>query len=451
MDKVSFFLLDDTRAKPFRAFVTCILKRNAVTVSLEAAIGDDPFPDEIFRDRYTFEDKVDFKEFKAFRAFLKKEFDNKFTEEDLIKALNKKFSEASKGKIGIMELATQFREMNLFGPAGGADLYIGNSVFRMKNDDFLTPKNFMIWYASIFRRTLTLDEVEWRALLDAWLPNAVMLDSSDDSLAPPVMEELITRILKNRIVKTMSEEDVLNVIKGGATVFWLKNDQILHVPTKVYQSIGDKLGVTSRKMRQFVEKHLIEKKSLQTKLHGEVVRFWHFDWDKLCISFPQLKDIQIEMEVEVEDAEDFADIYCSDCGQFFDSELYLEHVADPNGQLAAKPSIPKIPVKQTDLQGQTVKPEPKKEASYKPKNNGNGPSEEEVLKSLIDCTHNSTKKYRGVSELMTMLPLGTDWEPSVVFQALQSLEKKGLVRKMKGGLKFGAVVVVGAQEEVESK
>ena len=450
MDKLSFFFVDDMRAKPFQAFVVCTVRKGAVTVVVEAVAREDPIREDIFHDRWTFEDKVDFKEFKPLKAFLHKEYDNNVSERDILDNLTRKYREASKGKIGIMELATQFREMNLFGPAGGADLYIGNSVFRMKNDDFLTPKNFMIWYATVFRRTLTIDDVEWRALLDAWLPNAMMLDSSDDALAPPVMEELIARIMKNRIVKSMTEEDVMDVTKGGATVFWLKNDKILHVPTKVYQSIADKLGVTTRKMRQFVERHLIEKSSVTSKLHGEVVRFWHFDWDKLCISFPQLRDIKIEMEVEVEDVENSPDIFCSDCEQFFDLDLYLEHIVDP----AAKPQAPNPPGQQSNLQGKVAQSAASKEvgktASTKPKDS-KGPSEDEVLKTLIDCTNNSTQKYRGVTELLKMVPPEVNWEPSAVFNILQSLEKKGLVRKLKGGLKYGAEVVIEDQEEGESK
>ncbi len=356
----------------------------------------------------------------------------------------------------------------------------------------------------MFRKTLTIDEVDWRALLDLWLQSATVADSSEDSLAPPVLEDLVNRIVKNRIVRSLSEEDVMNVSRGAASIFWLQADRTLHVPAKIYGAIGEKYNVSTRKMRQYMEKHLVEKTSKQVKLHGEVVRFWLYDWDKLCISFPQLKDIKIDMEVAVEEA-DFTDIgsirvsnetlqdeslveqasyfLCGHCGRLFEEALYLSHletqmITEPIDRmfcgdcdllsapdeylehLADPKHKPKVQQNQVKTAADTGKAATKAAVRASPAtpmdNEGNGsgygskPTPESVFRHLIDCTDNSTQKFRSVTELEKMLPMETEWELADIYKCIEALVKQGKVVKLRGKLKFGVKDLVNP-EDIEVK
>ena len=506
MDKVSFIYMDEGRIKPFRAFVTVSTRKSTITVSVQASIGDDPTGiGDTFSGGETFtETKLDFKEIGALRDFLRRELDNRVMEDDILTELNKRYQESRSQMAPITDIINKFNQLVLYGPAGGADLFIGNTVFRMKNDDFLTPKNFMIWYATVFRKTLTIDEVDWKALLDLWLQSATVADSSEDSLAPPVLEDLVNRIVKNRIVRSMSEEDVMNVSRGAASIFWLQADRTLHVPAKIYGAIGEKYNVSTRKMRQYMEKHLVEKSSKQVKLHGEVVRFWLYDWDKLCISFPQLKDIRIDMEVAVEE-DDFTDIgsvrvsnetlgnesmveqanylLCEHCGRVFEEVLYLAHfeknmVTEPIDRLFCgdcdlllaadeypehlmdpkhKSKVRQSPVKKAPEMGKTETRVTVKTSAavseVKGQSNeayGLKPTPDSVFSHLIDCTYNSSQKFRAVTELEKMLPLGVQWEPADIYKCIEALVKQGKVVKLKGKLKFGVKELVNP-EDIEVK
>ena len=506
MDKVSFIYMDEGRIKPFRAFVTVSTRKSAITVSVQASIGEDPTGiGDTFSGGETFiETKVDFMEIGTLRDFLRREFDNRIVEGEILSGLNKRYQESRSQMAPITDVINKFRQLVLYGPADGGDLYMGNTVFRMKNDDFLTPKNFMIWYATVFRKTITIDEVDWKALLDVWLQSATVADSSEDSLAPPVLEDLVNRIAKNRIVRSMSEEDVLNISVGATTVFWLQADRTLHVPAKIYGAIGEKYNVSTRKMRQYMEKHLVEKSSKQVKLHGEVVRFWLYDWDKLCISFPQLKDVRIDMEVAVEE-DDFTDVgsvrvsnetlgngstveqanylLCEHCNRLFEEHLYLVHlekrmVTDPIDRLFCgdcdlliaseeypehlmdpkhKPMVQQNLVKKNPEWGKAETSVTVQTAHAAPEvrdqsNEAYGlkPTPDSVFHHLIDCTHNSSQKFRAVTELEKMLPLGVQWEPADIYKCIETLVKQGKVVKLKGKLKFGVKDFVNP-EDIEVK
>ncbi len=147
MDKVSFIYIDESRVKPFRAFVTVNARKSATSVSVQASIGNEPTGlGDTFSGGETFiEAKVDFKEIGALRDFLRRELDNRIFEEEILSGLNKRYQESRSQMAPITDIINRFNQLVLYGPAGGADLFIGKTVFRMKNDDFLTPKNFMIW------------------------------------------------------------------------------------------------------------------------------------------------------------------------------------------------------------------------------------------------------------------------------------------------------------------
>lgn len=50
-----------------------------------------------------------------------------------------------------------------------------------------------------------------------------------------------------------------------------------------------------------------------------------------------------------------------------------------------------------------------------------------VVKHLIDCTFNSTKKFKTVHELFRERPLGTDWPEAFIYQHLEKEASKGII------------------------
>jgi len=50
-----------------------------------------------------------------------------------------------------------------------------------------------------------------------------------------------------------------------------------------------------------------------------------------------------------------------------------------------------------------------------------------VVKHLIDCTFNSTKKFKTVHELFRERPLGTDWPETFIYQHLEKEASKGII------------------------
>ena len=437
---------------------------------------------------FTQGERIDFSSLPDLRSFLRGEYDNQLMEKSIIDGLNHTLDNA-KDEVTLMSLLFQFRKMVIYGPAGGADLFMDSYVFRMKDEDFLTPRNFSIWYATVFLRTVTIGAGEWKILLDAWLAKATYADSSEDSLSPPVLDDLVSKILKNRVVAKISEDDAINMDRGAATIFWLKDNKHLYVPAKVYGAIMEKYEVSARKMRQYVEQHLVEKSSKHVRIYGYTPRFWVFNWETLVDTYPQLKDVKMEMSVEIEsnpikvgilrisaetmedpegesyysdaavsliyDHENYLEylatfygnspepIYCADCNQFHQHhEDYVEHLIE-------KHVIAMAPIQaQTDVvtPGQAkpeenhdrhnsegiigVLPSPEKDHV------GNAPTRSSVAHHLIDCTYNSSMKERSVTDLINMLPHNVTWEPNDLRNILEGMIAEGLI--LKKGSKYSA-------------
>ncbi len=428
-------------------------------------------------------------------AFLNREYSNQIIVDDILvdiqAAIDSKVAEME-GGVNLLDIMFQFERMVMYGPTGGADLYLNGNVFRMTDDDFRDPKAFEIWYATSFRKVVRLSTPDWETLLSAWLEQAEMKSAIEDPLSPPVVEELVSKIAEARVVDNPTEEDMMRMKSVAVSLFWLVDTPtggILKVPSKVYQSLGNKFDLKPRVLRQFFEPYLLNKNSMVEKKYGVSVRFWHMNWAALKEKFPELDKVKTEFVAEIEsigpveitslkltatsdtiDDPDSGMFYMDgQDGHIYDHDSYLDHMGTVlgkgNTQVPPSPPLPPPVPPPPPAQPATPTPPPKELAQPEPEKKpepspAQAPVHEDrgvlnelnLVKHLLDCTFNSTTKDRTITELVKMLPPDIDWKEADVLKTMNALIKRGLVEKNRN--RYGITNmndVLGFFEEVEGK
>ena len=216
------------------------------------------------------------------------------------------------------EILASTKKIISYGPASGLDVYLDyQSPFRLKDDDFVNPKNFQIWFAATHKKHAEFSSAtDWKSLVDEWMASAEDKTADQDPLVPDVIGMICDKVKGCRVYDGFSEEAVEGLLMKS-NIFFLRNRRLL-VTAKSYASILDECGTSTRKMRQFVSPFLKKRDSLplqvkdaEGKRHS--IRFWVFDWDALCEHRSDLADkaiIQVDQQLDqdtaVWDAEDCA-------------------------------------------------------------------------------------------------------------------------------------------------
>lgn len=182
--------------------------------------------------------------------------------------------------------------------ASGYDVYISGRTFRLQGDDFINPKNFIIWYATEFKTTININKIKgmWQMMLNTWMAQSVPASVVEDPLAAPIFDDLIDLLMKNRIYDGFSKQ-IMTDISKGAPMYILK-DNLLYMSSKEYQKLRKAHDVTFAQMREYFESFLKKDKSEVVSVENLSERFWLFDWGKLCDKSAKLKTKQILKSVE---------------------------------------------------------------------------------------------------------------------------------------------------------
>ncbi|MBD6956439.1 MAG: hypothetical protein F9Y92_07400 [Thermoplasmatales archaeon] len=214
--------------------------------------------------------------------------------------------EVSLKKLEPIDLIKMTDKVIMYSPAEGMDVVIQGKVFRLHDEDFLNPKNFLIWYASVFGNIAHIDlsKEEWKAVVTAWISMSIKASPGKDTLAPPVLTELIEKIIDNRVENEFTKETLIDLENTQIFAFILKNGD-LYVHTKIYNYLMQKYKVSPRRMRQYFEHYLKDDASKQIKVKGSRARFWRMDWNKLMFDFPELEQVKV---IEVKEAEIIKDV-----------------------------------------------------------------------------------------------------------------------------------------------
>jgi len=215
---------------------------------------------------------------------------------DIINDIRKKINKKHMGPIDIIK---KTESVVSYGPATGWAVKVDGQVFRMDGDDFISPKNFMIWYASTFDSMFECTKDQWKGIVSVWQSMAIKKNPGQDALAPPVIQDLIKSIMEMGVVyDDFVEEQVQNLNNSVMHVYFLKSN-MLYVHSSLYKYFKDQNKLTSRKMRQICEPYLIKKHgeteytSWRVRVGNTLASFWVFDWNKLLLEEPNLKNVKI--------------------------------------------------------------------------------------------------------------------------------------------------------------
>lgn len=203
-----------------------------------------------------------------------------------------------------------------YGPASGMDISIGSETrkFRLHDDDFLSPKNFRIWYTSEFGRMPEISSQEWKEMIEGWMSMSERKTSIEDDLVPSIWEDFTETLRMNTIYDEFSEDLLENLKTSNVSEFVLLG-RSLYVYNRIYEHLKTKFDVKARKLREYFLPFLAES-STKVIHRGEWQgRFWMLDWKKLTEGFPALKEFEAKVvHVEEKNPEDF-DVRCKACGK----------------------------------------------------------------------------------------------------------------------------------------
>jgi len=184
-----------------------------------------------------------------------------------------------------------------YGPVDGMDILYKGRKFRLKGDDFLSAKSFKIWLLSEFGENLRIqmgsNSSQWTHFVSVLQKLSEVRPSAQDDLAPPVFQDLIGAIMRNKIFHEWDEEALVDLDKSGIKSFFLI-DGVFYLHSKIYNDIMEHHELTRRKMRQYFEPYLVEQNSVVVHQHDLHLRFWKLDWKRMVADFPELGNLDKE-------------------------------------------------------------------------------------------------------------------------------------------------------------
>ena len=202
-----------------------------------------------------------------------------------------------------------------YGPASGMDISIGSETrkFRLHDDDFLSSKNFKIWYTSEFGRMPEISSQEWKEMIEGWMSMSERKTSIEDDLVPSIWEDFTETLRMNTIYDEFSEDLLENLKTSNVSEFVLSHN-VLYIYNRIYEHLKTKFDVKARKLREYFLPFLIEASTKVIHRGQWQGRFWLLDWKKLTDQFPAIKEFEAKVVHVEEEAQDF-DVKCRKCGK----------------------------------------------------------------------------------------------------------------------------------------
>jgi len=210
----------------------------------------------------------------------------------------KKILEESKtSQVTIDDIIENITSVINYGPVDGMDILYKGRKFRLKGDDFLSAKGFKIWLLSEFGENLRVqmgsNNAQWTYFVSVLQKLSEVRPSAQDDLAPPVFQDLIGSIMRNKVFHEWDEEALVDLDKSGIKSFFLI-DGVFYLHSKIYNDIMEHHELTRRKMRQYFEPYLVEQNSVVVHQHDMYLRFWKLDWKRMVADFPELGNLDRE-------------------------------------------------------------------------------------------------------------------------------------------------------------
>ena len=198
-----------------------------------------------------------------------------------------------------------------YGVVSGVDVFFKNGykggdmvLFRLKEQDYISSKNFKIWAMAACGWKVVISEDEWTDFVKFVVENATK--QTDDPISPPVLTLLCNRLSLGNIYTDETNEFMDSITSGGAMAIGLLQDGVLIVPTTFLADVVARIkGLTMRKARQLIMPYLddnVEKSVIKNFYHKDSesntmthrsVRVWRFKWDKLVEFYPELSEKQL--------------------------------------------------------------------------------------------------------------------------------------------------------------
>ncbi len=198
-----------------------------------------------------------------------------------------------------------------YGVASGIDVFFRPNpssndviIFRLKEIDYISPKNFKIWAMAASGWKVSINDDEWADFVKFIVSKATK--ALDDPISPPLIITLCDRIKLGNIYAEATEEYIESITSGGSMAVALLQDTVLTVSASLISDVISRLrGVKQRQARQMmmpflidgVEKSVVKTFTLKDEATGKTsnktVRVWKFDWNKLLTVAPELEDKKI--------------------------------------------------------------------------------------------------------------------------------------------------------------
>lgn len=176
-----------------------------------------------------------------------------------------------------------------YGVKSGMDIYIGNDVFRLDKDGYISSKAFQIWYIATKKRIPVVSDPQWKEYVAVCLKMAEQREY--DPLAPDLIDALILDIKEGAIHDSFCDMLALAVQSNGDNVYFVyrKDDgHTLWVPKHICTAIRQKMDVGAKKARQYWEPFLSERQEAKERIGLTIPydkrpfqRFWVFSMEKL--------------------------------------------------------------------------------------------------------------------------------------------------------------------------
>ena len=182
------------------------------------------------------------------------------------------------------------------------------AVFRLRKEDFKSPKNFQIWAMLTMQWITDFSEHEWQQIVTQFAADRNSTTQHVDPLAPPVVDRLIGMIQESTPYNDFCPKVARLVIEGGSLGLFVLKDHKLYFTPAVLQQIKREQRITMREIRQILGQYLngVNPEQIRIPVEGKpnkykTYEFWSINFPLLQEIRPTLGDIDtIKCEDEVE-------------------------------------------------------------------------------------------------------------------------------------------------------
>ena len=207
------------------------------------------------------------------------------------------------------ELLSHFTMAKLYGVTG-MDVYFGDVPFRLRKEDFRSPKNFQIWAMMEKQWVINLTDLEWQQLITQFAAPQNAINGNVDPLAPPILDKLINMLESSPPYNDFCQKVADSLDIGGSMGPFVIRDQQVFCPTSIMHQMHREMKISLREIRQLLEPYLVFQESKPQNLKTDknksgwrTYRFWVLDFQKMLATKPTLADIEI-LKCEEEDVKE---------------------------------------------------------------------------------------------------------------------------------------------------